>query len=363
MTIPALAPAATEQVPIATSGTDNEYGSGESATDEFVVFDAGAGNVAGGSTKASPGKRKASRENTDDRSCKKYKSSAQAIPQSPSVCLAPLAVTPPNKPQQICNSLPLTPDSDLKASPRTPRTPCVRSDDTSQNGTLNVTHSSATSKNFSEENSTKSTDTSRARGSKSQRHVLRGHSANDEDGIVSAGACKPSEARNDNGTRRALKKTVSSLPTHQTPKPTVPLAVVAMDPAGSDAKVTDPVSRRSKRTFEQISGESVDGKQDTKRTRKIVTDDCHRNASTRQEYGPREAGDDFSDPTAAPEAHSQKSTPCMAKETDRTDSGRVKKAPRSRTPRTARPPMAPYVPPAKRLRDRNELEAEKEKRR
>lgn len=70
---------------------------------------------------------------------------------------------------------------------------------------------------------------------------------------------------------------------------------------------------------------------------------------------------DSKDRIAATEAPTQTTASGVTIVVDRPAPDRVTKALVSRTSRTARKLMAPYVPPAKRLRDQNKLGSERKK--
>jgi hypothetical protein len=364
----AFAPSAVEQVPNATSVIYNEYGSGEPATDEFVIYDAGAEqneiNVARGSTDPCQGKPNASEDDTYTRSPKKHKPSPQNSPQGPPVSLVSMAVTPPNKLDQNRSDLPLTPDSDLKASSVHSRRYPMQREAFSQACTLDLTEADNTSQTMSESSPSNSIDTSRAREPKSRHKTPRGQSIDDRAIVTGAEVSGPPKARDHNPVSQALNKPETARLTDETLEPTVPSAVPVRKRRGSEAKTSDPASRRLKRQFEEINAaESADRGQDMKRARKVMGGHHHRGSSPLEEYGPRKERGSSTDQNAAAEAYSKEPAPGVATETDRTASGRMKNTSVSRTSRTARRPMTPYVPPAKRLRDQYALESERKKRR
>ena len=365
-TVSALAPAAVEQTPSATSVIDNEYGSGEPATDDFVVYNAGAENnglkVARGSTNTSQTKRKASEGDTDDQSSKKLKPSAQASPQSPPVSLVPLAVTPPNRPDQNRSNLPLPPDSDLKPPPAPSKTCSMQPEDSSQDHTLKVVETGTPSRSMFQSNLSTSTDTSRVRWLNSRRKMLRSPRVDDKCTVTNADLNSPSKAKDDSHLVNALNKPESARLEEGAFEPTVPLAVAETKIRGLGVKAAGPASRRSKRVFQEIGAEPVDDEQDTKGARKTIGRHHHRKGSLDQVSGPSDKPYDSTDRGVATETHLQAPASGVAKGTNRTASGSVKKTAVSRTSHTARKPMAPYVPPAKRLRDHNKLEFERKER-
>ena len=367
--VSALAPAAVEQDSGATSIIDNEYGSGEPATDEFVVYDADAEHeepkVPGGSTKTSQAKRKASENDTDERSHKKYKSSAQVNPQSPLVSLVPLAITPPKKPDQSRSDLPLTPETNCRASQVPSRTSSLPPGDISQDCMLNLIETGTPSKPTSKSDLSTPTDASRVQESNSWWKMSPSQSADERGLVANAELSSPSKARDPSHVVPAVNEPDSARLTQENLEPTVSSAKVGTEPTGLEAKAADLISRRSKRAFEDVDAEPANGEQNTTRARKIVGGhhSHHQNRSPHQEASSREEWKSSSYRNAATEANSQTLASGAAIGTDRTASGRMKKTSVSHASRPARRPMAPYVPPAKRPRDQNGLDSERKKRR
>lgn len=353
--VSALAPASVEHVSAPVSVVDNEYGSGEPATDEFVVYDASTEydrlDVTCGSMKTSQGKRKASKNDALDCSPKKHKPSAQASPRSPSISLAPLAVTHPNKPDQDCSGLPLTPDSDFEAHTVPSGISSMQPEDSLQARTLNIPKAGTTLKAMSESNPSSLTDTSRVQESKSRLETSRGRYVDDKGIVAGARGSVPSEVRGHNNVSRALNKPGSARLTDGTLEPSVSLALAKTERQGLDVKATDLASQRSKRPCGKTGAKPVDVEQDTKRARRAVGGHHDGKGSARQEADPRRKRESSMEQNLAEDAHSQKQASDAATRTDRTACARVKKTSVSHTSRAARRLLTPYVPPAKRLRD------------
>lgn len=245
--ISTLVPGAVEQGTGTTSVIDNEYDSAEPATDEFIVYDAGAEHnerkVPDGSTNTAQAKRKASENHTDDRSHKKHRSSAQISPQRPPVSLVPLVVTLPKEPGQKLSDFLLTPDSDCKTEPSPSSTSSIPPGDFSQNHTSNPIETSTPSNPTLESELSALSETPRIQGSNSWSKMSRSESVDDKDTVANAKLSSPSKMRGHSHIHRAPNKPEPARLKKEALKPTVPPALVETERRGLGLKIVDPASR------------------------------------------------------------------------------------------------------------------------
>ncbi|KAF1925159.1 uncharacterized protein M421DRAFT_8223 [Didymella exigua CBS 183.55] len=168
---------------------DNEYGSGETGTTDFIVYNASAEHsrpeLARSGTKQSSGKRKSTEHSLPDYPCKKHKILAQASPRRSSISVAPLAVGYPSQQEQDRNIRPMTSESAFRASPRFQKIFCTRPGEFGQERTLNVVQASTKWNIRSESITSSSTDTFRVQELKPWRMVSHGRAVGNMD--VAAG--------------------------------------------------------------------------------------------------------------------------------------------------------------------------------
>jgi hypothetical protein len=228
--VPALAPALERQTTGTTPTIDNEYGSGELITTEFVVYDAGAGHsrwsLARESMKVSPEKRKADEDGLYDQCSKKHKIAAQASSRIYTVFVAPLAVTPPKKPDQDRTISPLTPDSDPSKSRRSST---VGTCDFVQERALSLARSSIKSRSRFESIAPSSTDAPRTQDQKLRREGSSDQRNGYKGVIFGTGAGSSCKAKDHMSDRQTLTEQKSPRPTKDISKPIIP-------PAESKAK-------------------------------------------------------------------------------------------------------------------------------
>ncbi|KAJ8107509.1 hypothetical protein OPT61_g8815 [Boeremia exigua] len=340
-TMSALAPAPTEQVPNLELYSDNEYGSGESCTNEYIIYDPGDTSRTPAATVITTPlplkrKRRVEQEQHSSTSTKRYKGSLQDVPEEDSTCAAP-GSRPPSHTLKEHSSR---------------RCPSSRSDHRSLSGSLQRVRTLASN--------TRQTRTLTV-DKVSTTDMLKSNAVRSDDELVpsvkvsrcnicvdDAGVSKEGQLK-----KKMLQPTISGSPEHGQQSVNADEILTSRGVQREQIGDTKTTMTKRKRTGSSMSTHNGDGKPETKRVKFSLKLHASRKDNHKEEFPNVVTGEDgnvLQRHGVALHGRSTKPTPSATNDRDRNTLGFVEEGIKPRASKSSRCLFTPYVPPAMRAK-------------